>query len=87
MILLVLNAVVMIGITIILMKSNFPLMEQVIIILIVIVTIATMDGDNIISLNILLQRNGNLHEKHLCGGINDEDWMKIDIANSEWRNN
>ena len=29
----------------------------------------------------------NLREKWLCGGINSEDWMKIDIADSEWRMN
>lgn len=63
------SVVVMIGIIIILMKLNFLLMEQVIIILTVIVIIAIMDGDNIISLSMLLQMNGNLHEKHLCGGI------------------
>lgn len=27
----------------------------------------------------------NLKEKWLCGGIKSEDWMKVDIADSEWR--
>ncbi len=58
MIPLALSAVVTIGITIVLMKLNFPLMVLVIIILIAIVIIATMNGDNIISLSIILQKNG-----------------------------
>jgi uncharacterized protein (TIGR02328 family) len=29
----------------------------------------------------------NLMEKWLRGGIKNEDWMKIDIADSEWRSN
>ena len=29
----------------------------------------------------------NLKEKWLCGGIKNEDWMKIDIVDSEWRIN
>ena len=27
----------------------------------------------------------NLKEKWMCGGIKDEDWNKIDTADSEWR--
>ena len=58
MIPLALSAVATIGITTILMKLIFPLMEQAIIILTDIVTIATMNGGNIISLSMLLQRSG-----------------------------
>ena len=29
----------------------------------------------------------NLMEKWLRGGIKSEDWIKIDIADSEWKNN
>ena len=73
MIPLALNAVVMTGITITLMKLNFLMMEQVIIILTVIVTIATMDGDNIINLSMLLQMSGNLCKEYLYGDISNKD--------------
>ena len=56
------NAVVTIGISMILMKRNFPLMKQAIIILTVIVAIATMNGGNTISLSTLLQRSGIKNE-------------------------
>ena len=60
------SVVVTIGIPMILMKLNFLMIEQAIIILTVIVIIVTMDGDNIISLSMLLQTSGHLCEKHLC---------------------
>ena len=27
----------------------------------------------------------NLKEKWMCGGIEDENWEKIDVADTEWR--
>ena len=62
-----LNVVVTIGIYIILMKLNFLLMAQVIIILIVTVKIVKTIGGNIMNLSTLLRRSG----------IKNEDWMKI----------
>jgi hypothetical protein len=55
MILFALNAAAIIGINIVLMKLNFPLMGQVIIIFTAIVKIATMNGNNTMSLSILLR--------------------------------
>ena len=53
-----LNAVAITGISMILMKLNFPLMGRAIIILIAIVKIVKIIGDNIMNLSILLQRSG-----------------------------
>ena len=58
MIPLVPNAAAIIGISMIQTKLNFPLMEQVIIILTVIAKIAKTIGGNITNLSMLLQRSG-----------------------------
>ena len=58
MTLFALNAVAIIGISMILMKLNFPLMEQAITILIAIVKIAEMIGGNAMNLSMSLQRSG-----------------------------
>lgn len=52
------SVVVTIGISMIPMRLSFPLMAQVITILIVIVKIVKIIGDNIMNLNMLLQRSG-----------------------------
>ena len=58
MTLFALNAAAIIGISMILMKLNFPLMEQAITILIAIVKIAEMIGGNAMNLSMSLQRSG-----------------------------
>lgn len=58
MTLFALNAAAIIGISMILMKLNFPLTEQAITILIAIVKIAEMIGGNAMNLSMSLQRSG-----------------------------